>query len=82
MTGWKWVAFMQAPLRRVCAGRGGLPETDCAEEGVGEGDDLVHDGDQGQFRLLAAVAEALVEGGQGRVAADCGACGHVAATLV
>ena len=78
MKGWKWVAFMQAPLRRVFAGRGGLPETDCAEEG----DDLVHDGDQGQFRLLAAVAEALVEGGQGWVAADCGACGHVAATLV
>ena len=47
------------------------------EEGVGEGDEFAHDGDEGQLGLLAAVAEALVEGGQGRVEAGRGEGGHV-----
>ena len=58
-------------------GRGRLPEAVGAEEGVGEGDELAHDGDEGHHGQLAALAEALVEGRQGRVAADRGERGHV-----
>ena len=47
----------------LCAGRGGLPEAVRAEEGVGEGNEFAHDGDEGQLELLSAVAEAFVEGG-------------------
>lgn len=54
-----------------------MPEAVCAEEGVGEGDGLAYDGDEGHVGLLAMIAEALAEGGQGRVAPDRGDRGHV-----
>ena len=44
-----------------------------AEDGVGEGDELAHDGDEGHLGFLAAVAEALVKaakGGLQRIAAS------------
>ena len=49
--------------RHRCRGRGRLPAAVRAEEGVAEGDELAHDGDKGHLGLLAALAEALLEGG-------------------
>ena len=43
MNGWKG----GGSCGHLCAGRGGLPEVVRAEEGVGEGDEIAHDGDEG-----------------------------------
>lgn len=50
---------------------------DRAEEAVGEGAELAHDGDGGHLGMLAALAEAFLEGSEGRVGADRGERGHV-----
>ena len=45
----------------LCGGRGWPPETFRAKEGDGE--EFVHDGDESQCGLLAALVKASVEGG-------------------
>ena len=49
--------------RHLREARGSLPRAVRAGEGVGEGDELAHDGDKSRLGLLATLAEALVGSG-------------------
>ena len=54
-----------------------LPQSILADEGVGEGDELSHDGGEGDFGLLSVAEKAYVEGLQVGIEAGCGEGGHV-----
>lgn len=54
-----------------------LPETVLADEGVGQNQQLAHDGDEGDLGLFSGGAQASIEGSEVVIAAAGGERGHV-----